>query len=309
MGAAGLATSPAKVDALLTQVDAQAIQPASAETVQAQQESAPGEESATSAASEPRGTVQYEVAPGDTISTIAEQFDISTETLLWANKLANADFIKLGQTLVIPPITGLVHTVQKGDTLLSIAIQYDVSTEDIVGYGPNQIINQDALSIGQELVIPGGTIPSSRPAPSSRGGARPATSSAPAPAAAAAVAPPSGSFAWPNRGLLTQYFSSYHDGLDIASPYGTPIAAADGGVVIVEQRLDWGLGWHIILDHGNGYTTTYGHMSRFAVSPGERVSKGEIIGYVGSTGLSTGPHNHFIIRRNGVPVNPLNYLP
>ena len=87
------------------------------------------------------------------------------------------------------------------------------------------------------------------------------------------------------------------------------MVASDSGVVVVREALNWGLGWYVAIDHGNGYSTTYAHLSSFAVGIGERVGKGDMVGRIGSTGLSTGPHNHFVVRRYGVPINPLSVLP
>ncbi len=265
-------------------------------------------EKAPSAVAEQRGPVEYEVAPGDTVSTIAERFGISAETVLWANSLSNVNLLKIGQTLLILPTDGLVHTVVKGDTLLSIALRYGVDTESILGYPANDVRNADSLSIGQELVIPGGKMPSTRTAAasSSRGGTRAADTASPAPAQ---VAPPSGNFAWPVGGRITQYFNASHDAIDLAAPLGTPVVATDGGVVVDLQQLTWGLGWYVTINHGNGYTSTYSHLGSFGVSAGQRVSQGQVVGRIGMTGLTTGPHLHFIVRRNGVPVNPLGVLP
>jgi murein DD-endopeptidase MepM/ murein hydrolase activator NlpD len=127
-----------------------------------------------------------------------------------------------------------------------------------------------------------------------------------------------GKFIWPLRGRLTSGFGyrrhpiwggvSLHTGQDIATAYGSPIAAADSGQVIYSGWWD-GYGKAVVIDHGRGYTTVYGHMSRIIVQTGQRIEKGQVIGLVGSTGFSTGPHLHFEIRVNGHPVNPLAYLP
>ncbi|MDP2728213.1 MAG: M23 family metallopeptidase [Dehalococcoidia bacterium] len=290
----------------------QVLEGAKAEASQTSQEQsiAGPDASPSSSASQRTGPLEYEVVSGDTISTIAERFGISTETVLWANNLSNANFIKDGQSLLILPVDGISYSVAKGDTLLSLAIKYGVSTEDILGYPGNDLPDANALSIGQELIIPGGRpVVRAAASTSSRGGTRSVGEASSGAAAAAPSSPPSGRFIWPNAGLITQYFGASHDALDIAAPYGTAIVAADGGVVVDEQRLGWGLGSYITIDHGNGYATTYSHMSVFAVGPGERVSQGEMIGRIGMTGLTTGPHNHFMVRRNGVPIDPLGVLP
>lgn len=265
----------------------------------------------SAAAPEQRGAIDYEVVSGDVVSAIAERFGVTTEDIAWSNNLSSPDALKLGQKLLIPPVFGLIHTVAKGDTLLSVTQKYEVSTEAIVGYGPNNLSNSKELSAGQVLVIPGGKIPPARAAsaPSSRGGARPSDAAPALAAVSAAGAPPSGHLVWPNQGLIMQRFSSYHDGLDIASPYGSAIVAADGGAVAAAGWDNLGLGNYITIDHGNGYSTTYGHMSSFVVGAGDHVSQGQLIGRIGSTGNSTGPHVHFTVLRNGTPINPLSVLP
>ena len=125
-----------------------------------------------------------------------------------------------------------------------------------------------------------------------------------------------GGMRWPLSGFrITTYFGGrgafqrYHTGIDLAAPYGTPIVAAKSGQVQVAGWSSFGYGFHVILDHGGGVETLYAHMSRIAVRPGQWVEAGQVIGYVGSTGWSTGPHLHFEVRVNGVPRNPLAYLP
>jgi murein DD-endopeptidase MepM/ murein hydrolase activator NlpD len=125
-----------------------------------------------------------------------------------------------------------------------------------------------------------------------------------------------GAYAYPIRNfVITTYFGRrgafqrYHTGVDFAAPHGTPIYAARSGQVEVAGWSTWGYGYHVIIDHGGGVETLYGHMSRFVVSAGEWVERGQLIGYVGSTGWSTGPHLHFEVRVGGSPRNPLAYLP
>ena len=110
--------------------------------------------------------------------------------------------------------------------------------------------------------------------------------------------------------MISQGFSWYHKGIDIANPNYPPIVAADSGVVTVAGWVDnTGYGNRVMIDHGNGYITLYGHMSRVSVSVGQRVGKGQLIGYVGSTGRSTGPHVHFEIRNSGGGFNnPFGFL-
>ncbi|MBP1765320.1 MAG: envC 1 [Firmicutes bacterium] len=128
----------------------------------------------------------------------------------------------------------------------------------------------------------------------------------------------SGRMIWPLSGPITSPYgwrthpifgtARYHSGLDIGADYGDPILAADGGVVIY---ADWmgGYGNAVIIDHGRGISTLYGHNSELLVSEGQRVGKGQVIARAGSTGYSTGPHCHFEVRVNGSPTNPMDYLP
>ena len=136
-------------------------------------------------------------------------------------------------------------------------------------------------------------------------------------ASAGQVVHGSGVFVWPTSGPITSPFGYrihpifgtqiYHSGIDIGVDTGTPIVAADSGVVI---EADWlgGYGYAVVIDHGNGLSTLYGHNSELAVSPGQSVQQGQVIAYAGSTGYSTGPHCHFEVRVNGSPVDPMGYL-
>lgn len=131
---------------------------------------------------------------------------------------------------------------------------------------------------------------------------------------------PNGYFIWPLNGHITSYFGyryifgsySYHSGLDIAAPYGTSIKAADGGTVVwsgTGTGSNWSYGKYVIIDHGNGLQTYYAHCSSLAVSTGDKVYQGQVVGYVGATGRASGNHCHFQVKINGTTVNPLSYLP
>ncbi len=119
----------------------------------------------------------------------------------------------------------------------------------------------------------------------------------------------SGIFVWPTSGTISQRFSWYHPAIDIANKTGVPILAADAGRVIIAGWPDnIGYGNRVLIDHGNGYTTLYGHMSKVSVEVGQTVQRGAVIGLMGSTGRSTGPHCHFEIRSSGKAQDPLAYL-
>jgi murein DD-endopeptidase MepM/ murein hydrolase activator NlpD len=119
---------------------------------------------------------------------------------------------------------------------------------------------------------------------------------------------PNGSFAWPTNGAMSQPYWLGHRGLDIAGAAGTPVVAADAGVVIFAGWSTTGYGYAVEIDHGNGFSTLYAHLSAWHVSPGRAVARGQIIGAMGSTGNSTGPHTHFEVRYRGQRLDPLAYL-
>lgn len=251
--------------------------------------------------------VLYEVRPGDTISSIATRFNLKLDTILWANDLTEKSKIKDGQTINIPPVDGVVHTVRKGETIYSIAKRYgledDAGAQGIVNYPFNTFTDDESfgLAVGQTLMIPDGVMPSpvlSIPTPSFI---------ATTPNAGAVSA--AGSFVWPASGRITQGYKFYHKAIDVASKGGGPILAADAGRVTVAGWPDnGGYGNRVVIDHGNGYTTLYAHMSVIRVSAGQTVNRGDVLGDMGTTGRSTGVHLHFEIRQGGVLVDPLGYL-
>jgi murein DD-endopeptidase MepM/ murein hydrolase activator NlpD len=121
---------------------------------------------------------------------------------------------------------------------------------------------------------------------------------------------------WPLQGEITTYFGEIgptsprgHAGLDIANDWGAPVRAAKDGGVVATLALSSGYGWHVIVDHGDGLITLYAHLSSFEVEEGQAVARGDVLGTVGSTGYSTGPHLHFEVRRHGQPEDPLDHLP
>lgn len=248
--------------------------------------------------------VEHKVIPGDTLGEVAERYSLRLETLLWSNDLEDANLLQVGDTLLIPPLDGVIHTVKAGDTLAALATKYKVETEAILHYPLNQLADPEALSVGQRLVVPGGRKPFvPRLVPPSRGQVR-------LPLQVNNTSVPSvAGFSWPTHGPIYTYFSPYHTGVDISPPYGTPVHAAAPGVVIDAKKLGWGYGWYLIVDHGGGVSTMYAHLGAFLVDVGEEVSRGQVIGRVGNTGRTTGPHLHFELHLNGRPLNPLSYLP
>ena len=248
--------------------------------------------------------IEYFVQGGETLSSIGQKFGVTVDSIRYANEIVSLDYLKVGQKLLIPPVSGVIHTVKSGDSLSSLASKYAVSTQAIVDFnyldGP-----PFGLSLGQKLIIPGAKIPApvvSQPQPTYGPDAYGRI-----PYAQIGVKG-TGQFVWPARyRVITQYFSWYHPAIDIAkSP--SPVYASDAGTVI---RAGWwtnGYGFAVQIDHGNGYVTTYGHMSVIEVFVGEDVGRGEVIGQMGSTGRSTGLHVHFTVQFNGRFIDPLSVL-
>ncbi len=238
----------------------------------------------------------YVVRPGDTLSTIAQMFGVSVNTILWANNIRNPSLIKPGDTLTILPVSGLQHIVSKGETLASIAKKYHADAGDIALY--NQLAPNATLFPGEKIIIPGGELPTSPRRYRSRGGARHPSPYAPNPYRGGSGPALPGFFTDPlPGGIITQTLHGWN-AFDIGARTGTPIHAAAAGTVIVSRVGGWngGYGNYVVINHGNGTQTLYAHMSRDVSRVGEHVARGQIIGYVGRTGEATGPHLHFEVR-------------
>jgi Membrane proteins related to metalloendopeptidases len=251
--------------------------------------------------------IYYVVGNGDTISSIANKFRISINTILWSNNLTAFSLIRPGDKLTILPVSGTVYTIKSGDTVGKIARKFGVEENSITQY--NAI--SGGLVIGKTLIIPGGkkisdTVAAvTRPATTKSSGAAAVIEKLITPSKAPAS---TGAMVWPTVGhRITQYYSWRHTGLDIANHVGTPLYAADSGTV---EFSGWsnGYGNNIVINHGNGRKTRYAHASKLYVKVGERVDRGEQIAAMGSTGWSTGPHIHFEVMVNGAKLNPLNYI-
>ncbi len=228
----------------------------------------------------------YVVRKGDTLFQIADMFDVSTNTILWANDMKKNDKLKEGDTLIILPVSGVKHTVLKGQTLKGIAKKYNVDILDIAGF--NGITTDSQLAIGDELIIPDAEMINVE-AP------KPKTNNTTAPKAT--LKNLIGYFInpVPNYKRVSQKLHG-NNGVDLAAPTGTPIvASASGTVLLARKGYNGGYGNMVIIRHPNGTQTLYAHQSKIATSTGAEVSQGEIIGYVGSTGRSTGPHLHYEI--------------
>ncbi|MHB0874493.1 MAG: peptidoglycan DD-metalloendopeptidase family protein [Anaerolineae bacterium] len=258
----------------------------------------------------------YTVQEGDTLSTLAARFNLDERTVVWANDalIQHPDQLSIGQQLVILPLDAAYHIVAEGDTLQTIAAKYQVPPETVLAYKGNAITDPDALAPGARLVIPGATLPDvPKPTPVPKVASSSASSNPndgqTLTASADGSQAGSGTLVWPLSGMITQNYGGYHEGIDIHTPAGRPVVAADDGTVVLVSWLTYSYGYHIIIDHGDGIETLYAHLSEIEVEVGQAVAKGEEVGKVGSTGRSTGPHLHFEVRENGTHRNPYNYLP
>lgn len=240
----------------------------------------------------------YIVEDGDTLGAIAEKFDLSLSTVLWANDLTFRSTIRQGQKLIILPADGILYTVKSGDTLSRIARRYDADPEKILKQ--NKIASADRLSIGDELLIPGG-----EPIAQAIRRTAPVANLLAPPSAKAAV---EGYWLWPtNWRTITQYYGWRHTGVDIDGDYTTFSYASRDGIVIYSGWRG-GYGLTVELDHGDGYVTRYAHHSKNLVSVGDVVKAGDAIARTGTTGRSTGTHLHFEVIKKGRFQNPLDYV-
>jgi murein DD-endopeptidase MepM/ murein hydrolase activator NlpD len=238
----------------------------------------------------------YKVEPGDIIGGLALKFGLNQDTLISLNNIKNARLLQIGQVLKIPNQDGIMYTIKKGDSLSAIAETFDVDVEAI------QTVNElfsDVLKPDASLFIPGARL--------EWGDLQEINGDL---------------FMWPLGGRIRitspyGYRSSpfsedkgvrqFHSGLDMGAPMGTVIKAAQAGRVTTTS-YDASYGNYVVISHHSGYRTLYAHMSVIRVKAGAFVSAGQHIGDVGSTGLSTGPHLHFTVYKNGVTVNPLNLI-
>jgi len=254
----------------------------------------------------PKGEItDYRVQTGDTVSSIAQKFGISIDTIMWENNLKSVDAIKVQQILKILPVTGVDHKVKRGETIYSIAKDYQVDAQNIIDYPFNSFANDEtfALSAGQDLIIPDGIKPNEVIIDTTKYVTKTV--------AAIPGVVGEGKFMWPTSGVITQRFFWYHQADDIANPSNPPIVAAQTGTVVTSGWNAGGYGNYVVIDHGNGYKTLYAHMlnNSIVVKVGQKVNQGQKIGTMGSTGRSTGTHLHFEIKGPNGNINPLSVLP
>lgn len=235
---------------------------------------------------------EYTVQPGDTLGEIALSFGLEMDTLISFNQIEDVRRMQAGATYQIPNRDGLLYTVRRGDSMSSIAAAHGSSVNDILD--ANDLRSQD-IQAGQVLFVPGARLNDTE--------RRIILGEL---------------FAWPTRGIFTSGYGMradpftglprFHNGIDVANSVGTPIrAAASGTVVHVESQIG-NYGRFVIVRHPDGFQTLYAHLHTFRVRNGQSVSRGQVLGTMGNTGRSTGPHLHFSVIRNGTFINPLRYL-
>lgn len=254
-------------------------------------------------------TETYTVEAGDTLSTIASRFGVNVGTILWANARTEFQYLRPGDTLKIPPVSGVLVAVKKGDTLLSLATKYSSTVEEIVKV--NRLAPDEALPLNLELILPGGHPPAAVPTYVVRNPVpRPseALSDGRKPSNADVTLLPAGKLLWPTSGrVITQYYGWRHTGVDIDGDYTSPLYASHDGVVTTAGWNAGGYGLQVVIS-GNGVMTRYAHSSKLFVKAGDTVKKGEVIAMVGTTGRSTGTHLHYEVYINGKRANPLTYI-
>jgi len=262
----------------------------------------------------PLSITAYVVKDGDTLWSIANQFDLNLDTIIGSNKLNNINMLKPGTTLRIPNQDGIFIKAAKNDTVEKLADKYGSFVESV--YVANQIDKNTPLVAGKELFLPGAAkvaAVAESPSPGVKRMAGRTTRRT----IATVVVTSSGRLRWPVMGQISSPFGwrrspfgrrrVFHSGLDIRAPRGRGIVSAGEGRVVYAGWMS-GYGKTVVISHAGGITTLYGHCSSLMVGSGSYIRRGQLIARVGSTGRSTGNHLHFEVRRNSTPMNPLRFL-
>lgn len=251
----------------------------------------------TVAAEEARPVIIRTIAKEDTLSTMANYYNLSLEAVAYANAISEEDEkLPIGRELLIPPGEGALHKVKDGDTVEALADRFKVDPAAIYSY--NRVyFEPERFAVGQLVFVPGATLPALRRTERPRFIATPSSASLPA---------RTGRLSWPVKGVITQFFWAGHTGLDVAAPYGTALGASDDGVVVATGWVPVG-GLRVCVQHSGGLETCYYHTGAVFVSPGQTVSRGQPIASIGLTGVTTGPHVHWEVKVKGAFADPLAY--
>ncbi|MDP9282442.1 MAG: M23 family metallopeptidase [Chloroflexota bacterium] len=251
----------------------------------------------TVAAPEARPVVVRTIAKDDTLSTMANYYDLSLEALAYANEISEEDqALSLGHELLIPPGEGALYKVKDGDTPENVADRFKVEPAVIMSYN-RMYFEPEHFAVGQLIFVPGAALPALKRTERSKSIATPSNAQLPA---------RTGRLGLPVKGVFTQFFWWGHTGVDIAAPYGTGIGASDDGIVVATGPVAVG-GLRVCVQHSGGLQTCYYHTSAVYVSPGQTVARGQLIAAIGLTGVTTGPHVHWELKVNGVAQDPLAY--
>jgi murein DD-endopeptidase MepM/ murein hydrolase activator NlpD len=266
--------------------------------------------------------ITYTVQQGDTLFEIADKYGIQPETLLWGNFETlkdNPHFLKEGQVLNILPVNGTYYQWHDGDSLEGVASSFKVEAQAIIDFAGNPFdlttLNTSTFGLqpGLWIVVPGGKRPIKDWGPPTISRSNPAAARYYGAGSCGEVyegAIGNGTFVWPavSRDISGYTYSGIHPGIDIGGSLGSPIFAVDNGVVVYSGWSDYGYGYMVVVDHGNGFQSAYAHLSAINVGCGQSVFQGSTIGGLGSTGNSSGPHLHFELSINGAKPNPLDYI-
>ena len=238
------------------------------------------------------------VREGETLTQIAKMYEVTPNTILWANDLPKDTRLKIGQTLTILPVPGVIHTIGKGETLASIAKRFGGDATEIMNFNG---MDDGPLAVGTEIIIPNGEVVEPKPAPVKK------SSTIGKIVKSITTTISAGYYSAPMANYIKTQGIHDTNGVDLAPPCrcaGDPIlAAADGDVIVAKGGgYNGGFGGYVVIQHDNGSQTLYAHQSQVLVSVGQHVSKGQQIGKLGNTGRVSGPtgyHLHFEIR-NGI---------
>ncbi len=238
----------------------------------------------------------YSVKSGDTLSEIADMFGITPNTIVWANDLDIKKPLKNDQQLIILPVSGVKYTVKKGDTLKTVAKTFKGDVDEIISY--NNLESDKDITVGDIIIIPNGEVVAL-----AKNTTKKSTTSTKGVAGNVKIynsglKDTSGYFMRPIIGGVKTQGLHGHNGVDLASSLNTPILAAAAGTVIIAREGGWngGYGSYVVVSHSNGTQTLYAHMNHTNVEQGQRVEQGQVLGYMGSTGDSSGVHLHFEVR-------------
>ncbi|MDD5068041.1 MAG: peptidoglycan DD-metalloendopeptidase family protein [Candidatus Pacebacteria bacterium] len=230
----------------------------------------------------------YIVREGDTLPAIAKMFDVSVNTIVWANDIKGGKIIP-GETLVILPVSGVTYAIKEGDTLKTVAKKFNGDETEIIQF--NDLPQDGTLLVGAEIIIPDGEIDTPAPVSKPKSGTSRIVKGYSGPKYA-------GYYIHPIiGGHKTQGLHGYN-AVDIGTPIGTPVRATAAGTVIISKTYGWngGYGQYVAIKHSNGTETLYAHLSKNLVKVGQRVEQGEEIALTGLTGKTTGPHLHYEVR-------------